>query len=253
VLGRKHPDGEKSTGAAKEGFVDHFKVVAKSKNAWLISFCLFALFGCTISVQTFANLGYANLSGSATTAGIIAAINTIAIGVGGIIMPTIVSRLKSLKPIFIACGVLNAGVLFSILHVGYGPVTYALIGFEGLLYGVLIPMGKTLPALIPDVKLSHIGAAGGMQSMMQNLGAFLIPSFIVTPICTALAGGDPVLVPMFVFGGAAICSLVCALFMVFVPETGTSVEARLKREAAQMQAQAKAQAPAKAAAGKSVA
>jgi cyanate permease len=232
ALGRKHPDGEQSTGGAADSFVEHFKVVAKSKNAWLISFCLFALFGCTISIQTFANLGYANLSGSATTAGLIAGINTIAIGVGGIIMPTIVSRLKSLKPIFISCGILNAAVLVSILHIGYGPLTYVLIGFEGLLYGVLIPMGKTLPALIPDIKLSHIGAAGGMQSMMQNLGAFLIPSFIITPVCMALSGGDAVLLPILVFSGAAICSLVCSLFMVFVPETGTSVEARLKREAA---------------------
>jgi hypothetical protein len=93
-------------------------------------------------------------------------------------------------------------------------------------------MGKTLPALLPDIKLSHIGAAGGMQSMMQNLGAFLVPSLLVTPICTALAAGDTTLLPIFVFTAAGISSIACALFMLFVPETGTSVEARLKREAA---------------------
>ncbi|MDR3308104.1 MAG: MFS transporter [Coriobacteriales bacterium] len=234
LFGRKHPDGESAEQSAKEPIVEHLKVIAKSKNVWLISLCLFALFGCTVSVQTFANIAFTSLSGSMTTAGIIAAINTIAIGAGGIIMPIIVSRMKRLKPIFICCGILNAVVLFSILHIGYGPLTFVILGFEGLLYGVLIPMGKTLPALIPDVKLSHVGVTGGMQSMMQNLGAFLIPSFVVTPVCTALAGGNEVLLPLYVFSGAAICSIACAVFMFFVPETGTSAEARLKKEAAQV-------------------
>ena len=235
TLGRKHPDGESSQSATSGTFLQHLKVVAKSRNAWLVSLIMFALYGCTASIQTFAILGYTGLSGSAAGAGLLSAFNTIVMGVGGILMPIIVCRLKSLKPIFIASAILNAAVLISILHIGYGPITFVIIAFEGLLYGVLIPMGKTLPALLPDIKLSHIGAAGGMQSMMQNLGAFLIPSFVVTPICTALAAGDTTLLPVFVFTAAGISSVVCSIFMLFVPETGTSVEARLKREAAAKQ------------------
>ena len=238
VLGRQHPDGENSgtaggsSGAAAGGsFIQHLKVVAKSRNAWLISLIMFALYGCTTCIQTFAIIAYTGLSGSAAGAGLLSAFNTIVMGIGGILMPIIVCRLKSLKPIFIASAILNAAVLISILHIGYGPITFVIIAFEGLLYGVLIPMGKTLPALLPDIKLSHIGAAGGMQSMMQNLGAFLIPSLLVTPICTALAAGDDSLLPILVFAAAGISSVVCAVFMLFVPETGTSVEARLKREA----------------------
>jgi cyanate permease len=233
VLGRRHPDGENAGMVAKEPFVQHLKVVVKSRNAWLISFCMFALYGCSVTIQTFAILGYTNLSGSAANAGILSAFNTAVIGVGGILMPIIISRMKSLKPIFIASGILNAAVLISILHIGFGPITFIIIAFEGLLYGVLIPMGKTLPALVPDIKLSHIGAAGGLQSMFQNLGAFLVPSFIITPICLALSGGDTTLLPFLVFAGAGISSIICSLFIVFIPETGTSVAARLEREAAQ--------------------
>jgi cyanate permease len=238
LFGRKHPDGESAAATASDSFVQHLKVVIKSRNAWLISLIMFALYGCTVSIQTFAILGYTGLSGSPAGAGVLSAFNTILMGVGGILMPIFVSRLKSLKPIFIASGILNAVVLISILHIGYGPITFVIIAFEGLLYGVLIPMGKTLPALMPDIKLSHIGAAGGMQSMMQNLGAFLIPSFVVTPICTSLAAGDTSLLPILVFTAAGISSVVCAIFMFFVPETGTSVAARLKREAEQSAAAA---------------
>jgi cyanate permease len=240
ALGRKHPDGEKAATKATESFAQHLKVVTKSKNAWLFSLSFFALYGCTVSIQTFAILGYTNLSGSAANAGILSAFNTAVMGVGGILMPILISRMKRLKPIFIASGILNAAVLISILHVGFGPITFVIIAFEGLLYGVLIPMGKTLPALVPDIKLSHIGAAGGMQSMFQNLGAFLVPSFIITPICIALAGGDTALLPILVFSGAGISSIICSLFIIFIPETGTSVAARLEREAAQAAAQEKA-------------
>ena len=233
ILARKHPDGETvaAAGGKSESFISHLKVVLKCRNAWLISFCMFFLYGCTISIQTFAVMGYTDLTGSAAGAGALSAFNTILMGVGGILMPIFISRMKSLKPIFVASAVLNACVLIAILRIGFGPWTYIIIAFEGLLYGVLIPLGKTLPALVRDIKLSHIGAAGGMQSTMQNLGAFLVPSFVVAPICTMMAGGDASVLPLLVFAGAGISSIVCGLCVLLIPETGTSVAARLKREA----------------------
>lgn len=225
ILGRTHPDGE---AAAAESIGEHLGEVLKSKNVWLVSVFMFALFGCTVTEQTFSNVAFTTLSGSAAIAGTISALNTIAVGIGGIVMPLLISRMKTLKPVMIASALVNALLLFSVLSIGYGPMTYFLIIFQGLLLGVLLPMGKTLPALLPDVRAARLGAAGGFQSMLQNLGAWLIPAYIITPIATAITGATPV----SLYIGAGACTVVCAVCMALVPETGTSVEAKMQREAA---------------------
>jgi MFS transporter, CP family, cyanate transporter len=225
ALGKTHPHGEQAT--ADESIMVHLGQVVKSKNVWLISIFMFFLFGCTVTEQTFSNAAFAGLTGDVALAGAVSSVNTIAVGVGGIVMPMIVARMKSLKPIMIVFGILNGVLVGSILLIGFGPQTWILMVLQGALLGVLLPLGKTLPALLPDVKIKHMGAAGGLQSMLQNLGAWLIPAYVISPIVMAAFGGSN----EAVFIGAGICTVICSLCIVLVPETGTSVEAKLEREA----------------------
>ena len=225
VLGKTHPLGERTT--VNESITIHLGQVIKSRNVWLISLFMFFLFGCTVTEQTFSNAAFAGLTGDVSLAGAVSSVNTLAVGVGGIVMPMIVARLKSLKPIMITFGILNGVLVGSILLVGFGPQTWILMVLQGAFLGVLLPLGKTLPALLPDVKLKHLGAAGGLQSMLQNLGAWLIPAYIISPIAVSAFGGSS----EAIFIGAGICTVICSLCIALVPETGTSVEAKLEREA----------------------
>jgi len=230
IFGKSHPEGE--CRAAKEPISAHLETVLKSRNAWLISLFMFFLFGSSITRQTFVNSAFTELSGSATTAGMISSFSTITIGLGNILMPTIVARMKSLKPIVICAALLNALLIGSIMFLGYGVHTWILMGLQALFIGVMLPMGKTLPTLIPDLQAKHLGTAGGLQSMWQNLGAWFLPAYVVAPICAAAFGGTNT--SFFIASG--IYSVFCALCMAFLPETGTSIAARREREAAKARA-----------------
>lgn len=52
-----------------------------------------------------------------------------------------------------------------------------------VLVGGVLPLSKALPAQLPDISREHMGAAGGLHSTIQNAFAFLIPSYVVAPIC----------------------------------------------------------------------
>jgi cyanate permease len=228
-VGKTHPDGEHDE--AEESIIKGMGSVVKVKNVWLISIFMFCLFGQTVTQQTFSNVAFTELTGDAAMAGLVSTVNTLAVAIGGLVMPSIVARMKSLRPIMIVVGLLDAFVMFTVLIIPFGPATWILMILQGAFLGILLPMGKTLPALLPDVKLKHLGAAGGLQSTMQNLGAWLIPAYIVTPVVAMVAGGSNE--ALFVGGGISV--LIATLMIILVPETGTSVEAKMQREAAESQ------------------
>lgn len=43
---------------------------------------------------------------------------------------------------------------------------------------------KSCVGRIPSIRPEHMGTAGGIQTFFQNLGAFVIPSFVLAPLCS---------------------------------------------------------------------
>ena len=60
-----------------------------------------------------------------------------------------------------------------------------LIPLCGLCLGGLLPTLLSIPAVLPEIGPDTIGAAGGLITTVMMAGAFLLPSYVVTPI----AGG----------------------------------------------------------------
>ena len=234
IFGKNHPCGESQ--AAEEPIMTHLQTVIKSKNAWVLSLFMFFLFGSSITRQTFVNSAFAELSGSAITAGVVSSYSTMVIAISCIVLPMFVARMKNLKPIMIIVGFLNAFLIGSVLLFGFGVQTWILMGIQSSCIGVLLPSGKTLPTLMPDLETKHLGAVGGLQAMFQNMGAWLVPAYVVVPICTAAFGGSSI----SIFVASGIFSVFCALTMAFLPETGTSIAAKQEREAARKQQETQA-------------
>lgn len=222
VLGRTHPDGESES---SEPMTMYLGVVLKNKWVWLIAFIMMFAFGSSIVENNFLSAGLVQHVGSVETAGTIAAINNLAVGVFGIVMPLLLGRFKNLKPVFIAAAFLMAASCVVLFAVPYSAITWVILILQGVFMGVLLPMGKTLPALIPDMKPEYLGAVGGIQSSFQNLGAWILPAYIIAPIATAIDGGTT----LTIFIGAAIACAIAGILMFFLPETGTYVKTNIEK------------------------
>lgn len=103
---------------------------------------------------------------------------------------------------FTTAWVLHAGVIVIVLIcIGY---FFAFVGC-GFIKGCV--------AKIPTIKREHMGTAGGIQTFFQNLGAFVIPSFVLAP----LSGGDYILMFYMVSALLALAVIVVAFLL---PELG---------------------------------
>ena len=65
---------------------------------------------------------------------------------------------------------------------------------------------------IPSIKREYMGTAGGIQTFFQNLGAYLIPSFVFAP----LSGGNYITMFLIVCGAMALG----IILTIFMPEFG---------------------------------
>lgn len=210
VFGRTYPGGECE---ATEPMTKYLGIVLKNKYVWIISFVMFAAFGASIIENNFLTAGMVEFTGSPDIAGSISAVNMIAVGVGGVVMPIFLGYVKRLKPIFFAAAMCMAATDVLVFLVPFGPFTWFLVAIQGVFMGVILPLGKTLPALIPGVNPEHLGAVGGIQSSFQNLGAWVLPAYVVAPIATQVAGGSPL---ALMIGGGIVVAL-AGIFILFLP------------------------------------
>lgn len=207
ALYKKHPENEHRI---VEPVVKHLGIVLKSRNLWVA--CLVIGF---VMAAGAVNNGYlvAALSTSKgidyTTATLVSSACNIMASVGGLLFPAICTRIRNEKWMlvglcFAVC--VCAGVYWFTLS---GIATAIGVIFCSLLVGGTLPLAKSLPAQLPDIHKEHMGAAGGLHATIQNLFAFVIPSYIIAPLAGLnydLLNGVSYIVLM------AICG-VCAMML----------------------------------------
>lgn len=134
----------------------------------------------------------------------------------------VADRVGRIKPVLTACVLLSA-ILIAVgwtLSMDMTTLVIIIIGcFLGFASAALI---KSCVGLIPTIKPDRMGTAGGIQTFFQNLGAFIIPSFIMAPIA---AGNYTVL-----FYLVAVCAALCVVTFFFVPELGSKVRGSVSAE-----------------------
>ena len=219
LLGRTHPEETK----VKDGepMTAYLGEVLKNKYVWYISFIMFFVFGASIAENSYLTSGLVALTNDPALAGNIGAVNMVAVGIGGVAMPALLAKAKNLKVIFFVAALLMGISNIVIFQLPIGAITYIIVILQGVFMGLLLPIGKTLPAVIPGVKPEHLGAVGGIQSSMQNLDAGLLPAYIVAPLAGVFGAGSPVALMI----GTGCLVIFSGLFMLLLPKGTNAVSA----------------------------
>lgn len=235
LLYREHPDGI----AVEEPIMQHMGYALKKKSVWGISLVAFLFMGCTVVGTSYMVAAIQTVYGAdATTAANISTLVTVVICVGCVVLPSVVARFKHTRPVFWVL-LIGSGVGYMLgLQVpfldGMGPTI--LFVFGAIFFAPMMSMVKMLPALLPDVEPKYLGAVGGFQSVMQNLGMFLVSSYIIAPICGAMYPPvDGVSTAPFyqaIFIGLFICCVLTGIVQYMYPNLRCNVEDMLADKAA---------------------
>ena len=235
LLYREHPDGI----AVEEPIMQHMGYALKKKSVWGISLFAFVFMGATVIGTSFMVAAIQTVYGAdATTAANISTVNTVVVCIGCIVLPAFVARFKHSRPIFwvmlIGSGFFYAAAMYIPYLNGMGPAIMFALG--GIFFAPMMGMVKTLPALLPDVDPKYLGAVGGFQSVLQNAGMFLVSSYIVSPICTAMYppidGVSPAGYYQAIFVGLFVCCIISGFIQYMFPNLRCNVEDMLKDKAA---------------------
>lgn len=227
LLYRTHPNelGEKEAVSMTQ-----FKSIMTNKNVWLVSIMIFFIFASSTTEQTYVNAALSELGGGDVgTASSIALVSTIAVAIGSIVMPAIIAHFQRFRPVMIGVCVINAVIIVLVYILPFGAATFGLFIIQGAFLGAMLSMGKTVPALLPGIDPANLGAVGGLQSTLQNVGAWIVAGYIIAPICQSCFSAN---LYMAIYVGAAICSVLAGLTIAFLPhDMPTSITRKLEMDA----------------------
>ena len=159
--------------------------VLKNRTVWTAALAA-AFFMCVnISVSALVSPGLVKRGVSDASANLTIVIFSVAALAASVLMPGLIARTKNTK---ITCAVLSV-LAGAALYAGWRTDSILLcdllIPLCGLCLGGLLPTLLSIPAVLPEIGPDSIGAAGGLITTVMMAGAFLLPSYVVTPI----AGG----------------------------------------------------------------
>lgn len=227
---RTHPAEESDVSSTVNAGA--FKEVMTNKYVWIVSILMFFMFGLSTTNQTYMNavLGISS-GGQLDVVGTLALVSTIFVALSSIFGPLLIAKLKFLRwPMVIVC-VVSAITVVGYVAVSFGAGTWVLMIINTLTLGVLLAMGKTVPALLPGIDPRNLGAVGGLQSTFQNLGGWVIAGYIIAPIAQGMYPGAVDATGAMVFGmptyiaiyaGAAICALLMGVCYALIPKNTPS-------------------------------
>lgn len=225
---RKHPEAKLNT----EPVGQYMKEVLKNPAVWGISIFALLGFGMTNVNGSYMVAAVTALAGdpaAAVEAGNMSTVNTVVAAVASMVLPTLFALVfKNLRtPVWICCiitGICFAGVYF----LPYGPLTWVLYLIQPLAMASIMPFVKMAPTLLPGVQREQLGVIGGVQATFQNIGMFLIASYIISPLSIAITGAsDGLSFYQGVYVGTAIFCVLIALSTFLFPNVRSSMDRKL--------------------------
>ena len=226
---RKHPDEH----CANEPVGQMLREVLRDRNVWAIGVVAFLVFGMTNINGSYMVPAVTALMGdpaAAPIAGDLSTINTVITCIASMLMPVVFAKaFKNLRAPFVICLAVT-GVTFAVtFFIPYGVWTWvAYLVILPVFMAAVMPFTKMLPTLIPDIKPEHYGVVGGIQATFQNVGMFLIASYVVSPLAIAFTGAtDGVAYYEGVYVGVGVVCAVAIVSLFLFPNVRSSVAGKI--------------------------
>ncbi|HWR08793.1 MFS transporter [Sporomusa sp.] len=192
---------------------EYLGVVVKSKNIWFGALAMFFYMGTFVTQSGYLSTALTQAKGiNPVLAGLVASFLSLAIMAGAIIGPMISARVGLIRPFLAPTVILGAITSYLAWIVPFGSLTWILLIVTGILLGVSIPLVMSLPISLPEIGPVYAGSAGGLISMLQMAGAFILSSYVIIP----LAGPDVDQVFLYI----SIGYLIYGAILLLLPELG---------------------------------
>ncbi len=185
VLFKDKPEG--APNPSEEKYLRYLKEALKHKGVWIVAIAFFLLYGAMSADNAFFVTAVVAAKGSPeASAAMVGSLTVFGAIAGSLVISAIVAKIGHSRIITIATAFVCAVLLFVAWNIPYGPVAIGIFACHIFCVGGLMGQVKALPAQLSDLPREYVGAAGGFQSTLQNLGGFLIPTYVVALI----AGND---------------------------------------------------------------
>jgi NNP family nitrate/nitrite transporter-like MFS transporter len=202
------------------------KAALRSKNIWLLGLALLLVNGAALGISGNLPAALTNIrSISPKEAGAFTSLLTFAGIPGAILLPMISDRVGLRKPFIYAGLVIGAICLYFTWQLAPGAVAYALITVGGFALIGAATVFFTLPIEWAEIGQEYVGSASGVVTALGNVGGFLIPLLVVTPLMSA----QTITAYNIGFLTTAILSGVAFLLTTFLTESGTRVALRTRK------------------------
>ena len=190
----------------------------KSKNIRLVGVGFFLLLGAFTSLSGNLPKALEGVRGvTAETAGAIASLLPFGAAFGGILLPAISDRVGLRKPFIYAEAVIAAVCFYVAWLIAPGLDTVILTLVGGFFLGGLTTMLFTVVVEFPEIGNEHMGGAAALTMSLGNVGGWLLPLLVISPIIAAETVGAYNL--GFLIAAALLAAI--ALPLLFITETGT--------------------------------
>ncbi len=182
VISRDKPGSVKGKSEGPS-MLQGIKLIARNAHIWVAGIAAFFYTGFNITTGSFLITGLIeNWAVDAVMAGIVSSLFTIGATVGSIVAPPIVQRIRSARVVSTFIPLFAAILVYVGWSIDIIAARCIIFPIAGLFFGATLPLIMLYPSVLPGVTEENTGVAGGMITMLMMLGAFVVPSFIITPI-----------------------------------------------------------------------
>lgn len=199
---------DESGHAIERTTAERVRMVVRNRGLWLAGFGTFFYNGFTVTLGSFLITALiVNWGVDPVASGVTAAFLTLGAAVGAVILPPAITRNRHAKLWCILLPAVSVALVLLGWGIGSVPLRAAIFFVAGTIYGGVLPMFMLYPSILPGVDHDNSGTAGGLITVLNMLGSFVMPSFVITPI----AGSDYNLIIILTCAFFVINSLVFAL------------------------------------------
>ena len=188
VRGKAHGGGAETAAAAEEKISIRaaLRSVVSSGRIWRLGICMVFLQTMYITISSSAPSALRSVGYSAGQAGLIAGMLSIGSPLGSLFGSSLALRSKNPKRFLNILTAVTALVFPLLWSSKIMAVSIAAFMLAGFCYSTTKITVFSMPIRFSEVGQKYAGTAGGLINMMQNLGGFFLPAYVVVP----LAGGN---------------------------------------------------------------